>query len=168
MPRAGGAGGGTPSAPAFLGHHCLLPGLLSSVVRAGESCPVPTVLTITWTRRKNPSPDLVSFYNYTSLINDLRQLTVMSREVRRLIIFQWMLSFRAYLYGLLLVCSVRSASPPDSHHQTFIFSVSDNMTTDNMMLKSTIMLTQYCELPPCPRLDGGNNLPSNTTRVSTE
>ena len=71
------------------------------------------------------------------------------------------------VYYLFAVSGVRSASPPDSHHQTFIFSVNDNMTTDNMMLKSTIMLTQYCELPPCPRLAGGNNLPSNTTRVST-
>ena len=34
-------------------------------------------------------------------------------------------------------------------------------------MKSTIMEPQYCELPPCPRLAGGNNLPSNTTRVST-
>ena len=71
------------------------------------------------------------------------------------------------VYYLFAVSGVRSASPPDSHHQTFIFSVNDNMTTDNMMLKSTIMEPQYCELPPCPRLAGGNNLPSNTTRVST-
>ena len=49
----------------------------------------------------------------------------------------------------------------------FVVQLCDNMTTDNMMLKSTIMWTQYCELPPCPRLAGGNNLPSNTTRVST-
>ena len=74
------------------------------------------------------------------------------------------------VYYLFAVSGLRHRS------QTFIFSfqrqelvvqLCDNMTTDNMMLKSTIMEPQYCELPPCPRLAGGNNLPSNTTRVST-
>ena len=92
-----------------------LPGAWSPLLSSGQSGwkLLASVLTITWTRRKNPSPDLISFYNYTSpdkwstaADGDEPRGEMVRRKTSQ--IFQCMLSFRAYLYGLLLVCSVRS------------------------------------------------------------